>query len=360
MIDGLRALASPQAAPHAAPRPYTAAMTPLDDPDYLPFKLDLVTRRALLVRLDSAQRHEAAFLDERALSPQVDGGWVALDPLLSARTHTAPADAIFHIGHCGSTLLSRLLESWPGVQSLREPLPLRTLAEAWPHRNQAESRLSPGDAERCLDALWSAWSRPAGDDERVVIKATSGCNALIEPLLKGHPKMRAILLDMPLRPYLATLLKSPDSVRDAAAAATDRLRDLRARSGDESLLLHALSPPQQCAMGWIAERLRFAALASAFDERVLRVDFEQLLAEPDTVLAGIARHLGFASEGVAAAMRSPAWGRYSKAQAHGYGREDRAHDLTLALQRHGADIAHAEQWRDAFVQHHPRFAADLG
>lgn len=335
-------------------------MTPLDDPDYLPFKLDLVMRRVLLVRLDSAQRREAAFLDERALSPQVDGGWVTLEQLLSTRSEAAPADAIFHIGHCGSTLLSRLLESWPGVQSLREPLPLRTLAEAWPQRNQAESRLSPDDAGRCLDALWSAWSRPAGGGERVVIKATSSCNALVGPLLEGRPDMRAILLDMPLRPYLATLLKSPDSLRDAAAASADRLCDLRARCGDEGLFLHALSVPQQCAMGWIAERLRFAAHARACGERVLRVDFEQLLAEPETVLARIARHLGLASEGIAAAMRSPAWGRYSKAQSHGYGREDRAHDLTLAMQRHGADIAQAERWHDAFVQRHPRFAADIG
>lgn len=335
-------------------------MTPLDDPDYLPFRLDLVMRRVLLVRLDAAQRYEAAFLDERALSPQVDGGWVNLEQLLSTPTEAAPADAIFHIGHCGSTLLSRLLESWPGVQSLREPLPLRTLAETWPQRNRAESRLSPDDAGRCLDALWSAWSRPAGDGERVVIKATSSCNALVGPLLEGRPEMRAILLDMPLRPYLATLLKSPDSIRDAAAAAADRLCDLRARCGDEGLVLHALSVPQQCAMGWIAERLRFAALERQHRARVLRVDFERLLAEPEATLARIAAHLELAPEGLAASMHSPAWSRYSKAQSHGYGREDRAHDLTLAIQRHGADIAQAEQWRDAFVQRHPRFAADIG
>lgn len=343
-----------------APSPYTAAMTPLDDPDYLPFKLDLVTRRVLLVRLVAAQRREAAFLDERALPKQADGGWVALDQLAAPAPGDACADAIFHIGHCGSTLLSRLLESWPRLQALREPLPLRTLAELWPQRSQPESRLSPAESERYLAALWRAWSRPVAAGVRTVLKATSGCNGLIEPLLAGQPRMRAILLDMPLRPYLATLLKSPDSVRDATAAAADRLRDLRVRSGDESLVLHALSMPQQCAMGWVAERMRFAALERQHRARVLRVDFEQLLAEPETTLARIAAHLELAPEGLAAAMHSPAWGRYSKAQSHGYGREDRAHDLTLAMQRHGADIVEAEQWREAFLQRHPRFAADIG
>lgn len=337
-------------------------MTPLDDATYLPFKLDPIARRVLLVRLDAAQRRDAAFLDERALSPQAGGGWVPLEQLLSwpMRSDATPAGAIFHIGHCGSTLLSRLLESWPGAQALREPLPLRTLAELWPQRTQPESRLSASDAERCLNALWSAWSRPAGDGERVVVKATSSCNMLIAPLLEGRPRMRAILLDMPLRPYLATLLKSPDSIRDATAGAADRLRDLRARCGDQDLLLHALSIPQQCAMGWVAERLRFAALARASGGRVLRVDFERLLAAPETVLAGIATHFGLAPEGVAEAMRSPAWGRYSKAQSHGYGREDRAHDLMLAMHRHGPEIAQAEQWRDTFLQRHPQCAADMG
>lgn len=93
-------------------------MTPQTDPEFLPFKLDLVARRVLLVRLTAQQRRDAAFLDERALPPGVDGGWLPLDAW-QAHGDVAPADAIFHIGHCGSTLLSRLLESWPRLQALR-------------------------------------------------------------------------------------------------------------------------------------------------------------------------------------------------------------------------------------------------
>jgi hypothetical protein len=38
-------------------------MTPQTDPEFLPFKLDLVARRVLLVRLTAQQRREASFLD---------------------------------------------------------------------------------------------------------------------------------------------------------------------------------------------------------------------------------------------------------------------------------------------------------
>lgn len=333
-------------------------MTPQTDPEFLPFKLDLVARRVLLVRLTAQQRRDAAFLDERALPPGVDGGWLPLDAW-QAHGDVAPADAIFHIGHCGSTLLSRLLESWPRLQALREPLPLRTLAEAWPQRHAPESRLSPEEASRLLQALWTAWSRPVGGPARCLVKATSGCNGLAAPLLEAHSTMRVLLLDMPLRPYLATLLKSPDSVRDAASAAPERLHELYVRGFGNGLWLHALSLPQQCAMGWLAERLRFDALASAHPQRVLRVDFEQLLVQPETMLAAIAAHLGLDPGGVGAAMAAPAWHRYAKAQDHGYGREDRTHDLALAMQRHREDIDAAEAWVETRLQRHPELRALL-
>lgn len=330
-------------------------LSPPEDPQFLPFKVDTIGRRVLWLRLDAAQRRDAAFLDDRALPPQAEGGWMPLDALPTNTTGAyAAADAIFHIGHCGSTLLSRLLDSWPDVQGLREPLPLRTLAEAWHCLDRPESRLSPAEAPRLLQALWSRWSQPLTPHRRSVIKATSSCNALIEPLLSQQPTMRAILLDMPLRPYLATLLKSPGSVHDAAHAAAERLRDLHARGYGDGTALHALTLAQQCAMGWLAERLRFGAIAQGEHRaRVLRMDFEDFLSEPEREMRRVAAHLQLDPVGVADALASSAWGRYSKAQSHGYGREDRAHDLDLATQRYGKEIAEGEAWVEGFVHRHP-------
>ena len=331
-------------------------LSPPEDPQFLPFKLDTVGRRILWLRLDAAQRREAAFLDDRALPPQAEGGWMPLDSLPTANTTSAftEADAIFHIGHCGSTLLSRLLESWPEVEGLREPLPLRTLADAWDSLLRPESRLSPTEATRLLQALWSRWSQTLAPHKRSVVKATSSCNGLIEPLLSQQSTMRAILLDMPLRPYLTTLLKSPGSVHDAANAAAERLRNLHARGYGDGIALHGLTLPQQCAMGWLAERLRFSAIAQGeHGARVLRMDFEDLLADPERDLRRLAAHLQLDPAGVAEALASSAWGRYSKSQSHGYGREDRVHDLDLAAQRYGKEIAEGEAWVEAFVHRHP-------
>lgn len=321
-------------------------MPPLDA-EYLPFKLDPIARRVLWLRLNAQQRREAAFLDDRAIPPRADGAWRPLESLIGPDDgdEAPPAHAIFHIGHCGSTLLSRLLDSWPDVQGLREPLPLRTLAEAWPLLDTPQSRLSPRQADDLLRALWRTWSRALPPQRRSIVKATSGCNGLIAFLLAQQPAMRVVLVDMPLRPYLATLLKAPASVHDAAAAAGERLRDLQARGIARDVALHALSLPQQCAMGWLAERLRFDALAQGEHAgRVLRVDFETLLAQPERELRRVAAHFDLDAARVDDALASDEWNRYSKATAHGYGRDDRAHDLALSMQQHAGAIADGEDW----------------
>jgi hypothetical protein len=334
-------------------------MSPLTDPSFLPFKLDPVGRRVLWLRLDAARRRDAAFLDERALAADDAGGWLPLEALDAfAQCDATSADGVFHIGHCGSTLLSRLLEAWPGVQALREPLPLRTVAEVWPTRHGALARLSADELDGALQALWRAWSRPLPPAARTVIKSTSSCNALAAPLLDAQPGMRAVLLDVALRPYLAALLKSPAATLDAAVAAPERLASLIDAGFGDGLRLHALSLPQQCAMGWVAERLRFARLATgALGDRVLRVDFDALLDAPRDVLSRVASHLSLPEDGVDAAVAAPAWGRYAKAQDHGYGRDDRAHDLALSLQRHAPQIDEGERWVAEFLARHPAAAA---
>lgn len=334
-------------------------MTPaeiLADPNYLPFRLDLVERRVLFIRIDKEARQHAAFLDDRLLTGNAQGAWLALDAL-PAPVAMPPLHFIFHIGHCGSTLLSRLLQSWPRVQSLREPLPLRTLAEARQQLGRDIARFPTTQWQDVLHTLLALWARPLPGIDVTTLKATSSCNGLIESILATAPASRAILLDMPLEPYLATLFKSPDSVRDAAAAAPERFAFLRGAVQDQLLSPNALSLPQLCAMGWLAEQLRFSGLAQGeYATRVLRVRFDALLQQPGPILLRIATHLGWAEDEVSAALASPAWGRYSKAQDHAYGSTDRAFDLDESRRRYAVQIREGLDFAVSLQKHHPLLA----
>lgn len=311
-------------------------------PQHLPFHLDIPGGRLLLLRLSVRERAQAVFLDERVRPDMSSGAWVAWQAAqqVARRCADAPMRWIFHIGHCGSTLLSRLLET-PTRQVLREPLPLRQLAAA-----SATGACGEEDLAGYLQTLSRLWARPVDGCTSTLVKATSSCNALIGPLLATRSGDRIILLDMPLRPYLATLLKSPMSVQDALAGAGERWRTLR-RMRPGTPMRAPQSAGEACAMGWLAEQLRFADIAGR-DVRAMRVDFEQLLAQPRETLEGVCAHLAFGQGSFESAVSSPWWTRYAKAGNYAYGIEDRLHDQRLAMSRFTEEIERGVAWvRDA-------------
>ncbi|MCW5579754.1 MAG: hypothetical protein KIS72_00180 [Luteimonas sp.] len=313
--------------------------SPLQDAEFLPFQLDVAQRRVLLLRLTARQRAEAAFLDQRAMPQPPQGAWAPLRAVVDEglRLPSPAMGWIFHIGHCGSTLLSRLLQAWPGQQVLREPLPLRTLAA-----ESFQNTLPPADVRVLLEALPRLWARPLDGVQSTSIKATSSCNGLIGGLLETRTGDRAILLSMPLRGYLATLLKSAGAIEDVAASGGERMALLQ-RALPDAVLPPPRSAGEACAMAWLAERLRFDALADA-SERLLRVDFEDLLAAPRAILSSVAAHLRLDPAHLDDAVASPWWNRYAKAGEHAYGAADRAHDQRLAQTRFAGEIARGVAW----------------
>lgn len=333
-------------------------------PEFFPHRIDWWGRRALLVRLDAQTLRAAPFLDERVLAGRTgDGGWVPLDGLL---TRAGPLvgrtpQMIFHLGHCGSTLLSRLLDALPGVLGLREPLPLRLLAELAEELPRPEARLDAPRWQALADALFGLYDRAHPGSDRRVIKATSSCNALIAPWCERYPKARGVLLHIGLDDWLATLLKSPSATADALQFAPARLLALRELTGDTTLRLAALADAEQLALGWLAERARFAAARAAHPERLLAVDFARVLAEGPSALARIAAHLGVAAtpDAVARAWSPERLGEYAKAPGHAYGPGDRAADLAEAHRRFGPAIARGRRWAETLAARHPALAALL-
>ena len=111
-----------------------AILRELSSPAMYPQNLDPARGRVLTIHMREADYRAASFLDDRVLTRESEGAWVPYPRLAEAVARmegdARPLHFIFHIGHAGSTLLSRLLDELGGVLPLREPLPLRTLAEA--------------------------------------------------------------------------------------------------------------------------------------------------------------------------------------------------------------------------------------
>ncbi|MGH6631339.1 MAG: hypothetical protein ACREB3_16555, partial [Burkholderiales bacterium] len=117
---------------------------------------------------DSTTRHPG---DSTTRHPGLDPG----------STSSSGPMFIFHLGHCGSTLLSRALSASPNVLPVREPLTLRRLA-------------ADAGSIHLLPLAIAAHARVFHPGQVAVIKATSTCNSLIEPLLAADENSRAILM----------------------------------------------------------------------------------------------------------------------------------------------------------------------
>ena len=335
----------------------------LSDPQAFLFKLEPNAMQALVVRLSDADLQSAAFVDDRMLQVQRPAVWMPMDGLLGAEPPLAPPAplAIFHIGHCGSTLLSRMLGALPAVLSIREPLVLRTLADL--HRQPAATaRFDAVTLDRLFLRALALLQRRSRGQQQAVVKATSSCNGLINRWLGSDQQTRAVLMHIDLRSYLCTMLKSPTSRFDAENFIAARLADLHAALGDDALRLYQLNQAERIALGWMAEMQRFGELANRYGERLLRLDFADLLADPSATLARVAGHLRIeASAGsINAALGPQISGRYAKATDHPYSRADRQADLQTSAELYPGELRAGLDFAERLLQRYPALAGLRG
>lgn len=333
-------------------------------PDVYLQKVDLARDATLLVQLNENAYRAASFLDDRILAPGLRGGWTSLQSVLAA-TDAVDADKplhfIFHTGHVGSTLLSRLLDESGCVLPLREPLPLRTLADAHDTLGLPESLLGPHDFERLERALLQLWSRGYAGTHSVVLKATSSACRIAAPLLDRLAGARAVYLNLGAEPYLATLLAGKNSGIDLRGQGPVRIRRLQARIQAPLPALHALSLGELAAMSWLAETWNQHDAVSRFGSRVLAIDFDELLADVAGCVGRVAEHfqLPLEQRWLADIARSPALTRYSKSPDFEYSPQLRRELLRESRQNNAAQIAAGMRWLESLAGSQPTVAALL-
>jgi hypothetical protein len=291
-----------------------------DSPELYPHALDLKNDTVSFIRLRRPDYVAASFLDSRILTAQTArylAAWRDVTAAIGAGGLQETCAYIFHIGHAGSTLLSRLVGSHPAVFALREPLLLRTFAQL-----AADSGLRPfaGDIEVRLAGCLKLLSRTFDPRQMSIIKATSFVAELAADLMSRAAAPRAVLMMLPPESYLATILGGPNSRQEAKRLAASRLSRLHRRIGGSIWRLEALSEGEWIALGWACETSALAQAARAAGERALRLNFDRLLARPVESLRDVLQHFRIAPGPgeVEAIIAGPDMHRYSKAPEHAY------------------------------------------
>jgi hypothetical protein len=306
-----------------------------------------------LIHLTEAEYAKASFLDGRILGPQTPQQVMPFSDVQAAAAGlTEACDFIFHIGHVGSTLLSRLLGAHANVFALREPAILRTLAQI-----QAEAFWDETKLEAHLSTFLKLWSRTFRPGQRALLKATSFASELAPAILARPSRPKAIFMFVPPEDFLASILGAENSPREAQAMAPSRVARLNKRLGAD-IRAETLSIGEMTAMGWACE---MTALTAAAQDRVLWLDFQQFLANPAAALTACFHHLEIAAtaEQINAVATSPDTRRYSKAPEFGYDAKLRADILAQARVRCGAEIKQGMDWLEKAAAKFPEIGAAL-
>ena len=300
------------------------------DATWLAQALDPNTGMARLVAMNRDSYRAASFLDDRLMQQQVDAQIVPWPDVQAAIASNFRADArwIFHIGHVGSTLVSRLLGELDGVLGVREPRLLRDLA------------LSPADVRRpYIRSVPKLMSRTFGKGEVACVKATSFASEIATELVPSGERA----LFMYARPgnYVASILAGENSAKELHMLAEQRGRRLAARG------IHfpvARNDAERAAAAWACEMTALEAAAIAMTGRRIEwADFDSMLDNMEADLSRAATFFSFSAD--QRRLRDIAGGplmqRYSKALEYEYSPRLRAELIAEASRRHEDDIAGA-------------------
>jgi hypothetical protein len=320
-----------------------------ESPEYYPQKLDPVNEAAFMVRLTAEQYEAASFLDDRLVAPGMTGVWSTYEELATdAAALEERCDFIFHVGHVGSTLLSRLLGSFEGIHALREPAPLPLLAEIRSQLSRPESLWSRERYEAWLSLCLGLWSRTYHPAETSLVKATSWASDMAPSLMARPSQPRALAMTVPPAAYLAGILASSGGRADIKASASSALARLHGRLGAEPWRLHSLSIGERTAMVWASDMLSLDEADRAASGRMLWIDFETFLANPADGLARALAHLGHTRDcqAIEAAVSGPLMTRYSKGPQRPFDPAVRQILLSTSRFTNAREIAKGLEWLD--------------
>lgn len=323
------------------------------------FRLDPLSGACEVLHLRAADYRDAAFLDDRLLAQRRFGGWRASFEEIAQRLDAAPAahsaHFLFHIGHCGSTLLSRLLDALPGVLGLREPLSLLGLADSLIEVEQPSSRIDPAQFQRMLDAVSRSLRRGFAETRHIVVKPTSICTALAGALLAKDTRARAVLLGMRLDAWLPIMLRDP-GLRAAARQQQARVRIAawHVLGDDPSLRIWQLDDGELLAMCWLVEQLRCHQLMADPETggRLRYFDFDAFLASPQEQLAALAQHFGIQADEsqLQLALDSGLMQRYSKDPRQAFDAGTRGREMAAARSSHADEIERGLHWAENAIE----------
>lgn len=329
-----------------------AADNPLTNPHWLLFDINAIRSQSQWLYIPPKQRKQLPFMDQRLLEAGFKRIGTPLAALSASADQIPDGRWIFHAGHCGSTLLAQILGDNPQTNALREPQVLRTMASLKREAGLPWHRIDEAQWQEWLMVTIAYLGRPTEPaQQQMLLKATSHCNNLIDPVLALPGQQRLLLLSVALPVYLATMLGSAQHLLDIDGFIQAHMQDLIKRFPELEIRIPELNATQKIAITWLTHMLAFLDAVATNPQRVLLINFEHWLEAPDRHTATITNHLGMPDVPPETVKR---WlGRYSKDPARPYSPDQRHTLLTRSTYQHADQILAGRLWLEQWLRAYP-------
>jgi hypothetical protein len=226
-------------------------------------------------------RHRIVSADENLYSMEIQQLMEIYENRCSGRL---PVNYIFHIAHCGSTLVSRAIDM-PGVNLVyREPAPLRQLA--------ADHSLA--GKQIGLDTVWgrglrmvcALLGRRYQAHQPVIVKANVPVNFILPELFKLNPDSRALFIYCRPQDFLIAALKSAERRQWVARLLKELAGSISLDTDIPVEVLHRLTPATGAACLWQVQVQRFMVMLNQLTH-TRSLDCESFFNSPEKELKNI-------------------------------------------------------------------------
>ncbi len=297
--------------------------------------------RSVFLRMDREAYFRSIFLDGRIQAAHPDPIRLATPPLAQWRSDNGVPIArktwIFHIAHCGSTLLARALDRIGASLVLREPMTLRQLGVR--RASLTESELPAWDA--MLELAAAQLGKRYRPEAPVIVKANVPVNFILPQIMALDPGARTILLYHPLRQYLLAVLRTEAHRNWVMRVTGEMARALGPEAGD----IGGLDVVERAAALWLAQLRAFAAVLDT-SPHAHSLPADTLFAMPRATVSAAASVFGvpLSDFELDAIVGSSVFAADAKDPTAPFDRRTRAMDALLLESTMSRELAHARDW----------------
>jgi hypothetical protein len=202
-----------------------------------------------------------------------------------------------------------------------------------------------------LTTILDSLARRFRGEQVNIVKATSTGNNLIGSIFDESERHLAVLLYVPLETYLATMLGKGKQGGDLWGQAPTRMKDWLGIEAEPNFALHQLRAPQFAVLSWLTSMNYMLEATEAYGQRLMLLDFEDLIIDPDPHLRRVSSFFGLENEADSIVERFPEISSsYSKLPDRRYTPELRAQLLQRTRNQYAADIKTGLDWAESLIE----------